>query len=136
MANALRAINTRAKQIRKAHPAMKYSTAIKKASAEYRAKGKKKSSPKRKVSGVKKKPAAKKIGRASSKPRKVGTIASGKVSIGSVRQTARAQKKALEERLGREMVRHYNAKTKTEKRKVGKTIRETKRKITIVKKML
>ena len=118
-------ISRRAKQIRKSHPGMKWQSALKKAGAEFRGK---KSAPKKST---------------SKKRRKVGSnVTRSKahtdynapevnISIGSVEARYR---KELEKKLGVLEVRKFNARLKSDKRKIAKDIAAVKSKIRNIKK--
>jgi hypothetical protein len=124
----LKAITTRAKKIYKAHPSMKWTSAIKEASRQLKGKsvGTKKKKTRRKVSGVKK------VKRATA-VRKVKRLhaAEGKAmrSLGSIATTKRHLKNQIEEKLAWGMLQQHTAKTKRMKRKIGKKLLNYKREL-------
>lgn len=110
---ALTKITARAKKIRKEHPKMAWSAAIKKAGAEYR-NGTIKGAPKKKAA-PKKKSARKKVG---------GVVAGGGVAapLGTLVGNINNAKKILSGRIGRMEAQKTTAKTKRDKTKIGKEI--------------
>jgi hypothetical protein len=124
--NALSKITTRAKQIRKAHPAMAWSAAIKKAGVEYRG---------GKISGTskKKKRAVGSTKRKKSPGRKIGAVP----SAGSGESMAGLEgqlKRKMNEQLGWLLVQQRTAPTKTARKKLAPKIRELTTKIRALKK--
>jgi hypothetical protein len=139
----------RKEQLKKLHPRWNNSTLLKEAWKPYKKKAsvsgtrtKKKAAKKRRVgSTAPKKRAAqwKRVGPAPRKSRVSGVSrpVRKKVSggLGSVSITAREQKRIIEGALGEFMARQFLAKTKTEKRKIGKKIAELKRKLAAIGKL-
>jgi hypothetical protein len=128
----LKAITTKAKQIRKAHPNMKWTSAIKEASRLLRGKkigAKRKSAPKkrRRVGAVKKTSARKSAVRRV----KEYHAAEGRAmkSLGSISTTKRHLKNQIEEKLAWGMLQQHTAKTKRMKRKIGKKLVNYKREL-------
>lgn len=115
MANALKKIITRAKQIAKAHPSMQWKSAVKKAGAEYRGgkikKTRKKAAPKVKRSRPRRKPAV---------PRAAGVKKS--LSLSAINAMGR---QLLKDKLAGQLLRRDLATTKRAKRKISKTITAT-----------
>lgn len=129
MSAHLKRITSRAKQIRKLHPAMKWTSAIKQASIQLR---------KGKVSGIRR-PAKKKFKKYAAviverplKPRRrVGSPGVGIQTVGSIKGATRSQLEneiilRLEEKLGNYYVARDKAKLKRDKAKWQKLISETK----------
>jgi hypothetical protein len=145
--NAIVKISRRVKQIRKAHPSMTFRAAQKQASREYNAgklgrvsgtkkksaasnKTRKKSvSGRRKVSGVRK-------SRPRTKRNAPAKRVSGMGTIGAINSTLRSQRKALEDRLGKQLVSQYKATTARSRKKIAKNVKETKAKIRTVTKAI
>lgn len=122
--NTLQKITTRAKQIRKAHPSMKWSSAVKKAGAEYRG---------GKISGTRKKKSAGSAPRKKSPGRRIGAVPSG--AGGETVAALEAQiKKKLNEQLGWLLVQQRTAPTKTARKKLSPKIREITNKLRALKK--
>lgn len=121
MPSALAKIRHRAKQIRKGHASMAWKTAIKKASAEYRAAKKtparkrsvRRPAHKRKVSAVITRPAI----------HSVVTGTSDGMSIGSLKSRL---KNKMKEGLGKLLLRKEMATTKRVKRQLSKSITHVK----------
>lgn len=125
--NALRTINRIAKTLKKEHPAMKHSSAIKQASAIYR----------RDHGGArtKKKPAKKhRVGAARSKP-SVGTdrVDNKKVSVTIGGMTVAKARKYLkdeaEEKLGWALLHRDRSKTATDRKYYEKKVTEFRKKL-------
>jgi hypothetical protein len=117
----------RARKIRKSHPSMKWTSAVKEAARQLKGKsvGTKRKT-RRKVSGVKK------VKRATA-VRKVKRLhaAEGKAmrSLGSIATTKRHLKNQIEEKLAWGMLQQHTAKTKRMKRKIGKKLLNYKREL-------
>lgn len=146
MSNIIKQISTRAKQIRKKHPAIKWQTAIKQASRELKGKsnpvikkaGKKKSKVKVWQTGTsvtvadrkrKAKPPGKRLskkGKVYYERRKNRSDKPGMLSGISSTSLKTALRNRLEDKLGKEFVRKTKAATKTAKRKIQKAITATK----------
>jgi len=118
-AERLKRMTTRAKAIRKQHPSMQWSNALKKAAAELKGKRvsgvKKKSSPKKR----KKVGAVKSTTRVSSTPRKVGTVA----------HTRSKLKKQLQEQLAWALLAKESAQKVRDRKKKGKKVVEIKKEL-------
>jgi hypothetical protein len=113
----LKAITAKAKKIRSAHPAMKWTSAIKEAARLL----KKKSSPRKKrVGSVRKGPARKKIVRRVKRLHK----AEGRAikSLGSVASHVSHAKKIIEHEIGKLETQKFKATKKLTKRKIAKRI--------------
>lgn len=150
MATSLKTVMAKRKKILKAHPNMSNSAALKLAWKQARGSRvsgvKKKTTKKRKVGTVKKRKVGSVKKRASPRKRVSGvkkrvvrttrTTTTNMSGMGAIKSQARQTKAALDDALGREMVKQYNATTKTEKRKVGKKVSEIKKQITSVKKII
>jgi hypothetical protein len=122
--NTLQKITTRAKQIRKAHPSMTWSSAVKKAGAEYRG---------GKISGTRKKKTVGFTSRKKSHGRRIGAVPSG--GTGETVAGLEAQiKKKLTEQLGWLLVQQRTAPTKTARKKLAPKIREITNKLRALKK--
>ena len=123
----LKAITTRAKKIYKAHPSMKWTSAISVASKQL--KGKTKSIGK--VKRTKRKTPKKTVRRAAVKRVKRLHAAEGKAmrSLGSIASTKRTLKNQIEEKLAWGMLQQHTAKTKRMKRKIGKKLLNYKREL-------
>lgn len=122
MANALSKITTEAKKIRRAHPSMKWSQAIKQAGAKYRA-GKIGSAPAAKVGKAKKRRRTVTVKKTVTRRVKVGS------AIGAVSADVhlRAARDIVKTALGTALAKQYAASTKMEKRKIGKQIADLKK---------
>jgi uncharacterized protein YeeX (DUF496 family) len=118
MSNHLKQITARAKQLRRAHPSMKWIVAIKTASAEYR--GGKRSAPKKKAT-VRKKAAPKK--RRAHKAI-AGPTVRRKVSGESISGLKSKLKDHYKNQLGKELVKRDLSTKKREKSKLTKKITE------------
>jgi|SRR5882724_3579719 len=120
MSIAIVKISKRAKQLQKRYPNRGWKTCIKEASAEYNSgslgKPTKKARQAKKVHKAKHH-TPKRVGAATSKP--VETMAYHK----------RMMKENLQEKLGRLAIRHYNAGTKLEKRRINKEIAQVKKEL-------
>lgn len=115
----LRAITAKAKKIRKAHPSMKWTSAIKEASRLLKRKSPVK---KRRVGSVRKKrPAARKkiIRRVRSLHKAEGRAIK---SLGSVASHMSHAKKIIEHEIGKLETQKFKATKKTTKRKIAKRI--------------
>lgn len=131
---ALQKIVTEAKKLQKQHPRMEWKAAIQKASKRYKAGtlGKpaaaKKAAVKRKPAkkAAAKRPAAK---RPAARVQKSKPVKVGLVPHGTVVSHVNAAIKLLEGSLQANMLRHFNAKTKAEKRQISKAIADTKQQI-------
>jgi hypothetical protein len=116
MANALKKITDRAKQIRKKQPGKKWATAVKEAGRDYRAGKISGTKSPRKISGAKKKSPAKKRSIGSATPPTGGSL--------------EAQlKKKLTEQLGWMLVQVRTAKGVTQKRALNKKAAEITKKL-------
>jgi hypothetical protein len=124
MANtALKKITIRAKAIRRAAPGKSWKSAIKQAGSEYRT---------GKISGVKKRrsPAKrKKVGakyKVYHEVKRVGSVKSkGRgFTVGSINQHKAAARHQVKERLAWMLLARDSAKTKTERKKLGKKVME------------
>lgn len=82
-----------------------------------------KTQTRKRVTGIKRKPRKRSTGARSSRPRPRS------VKIGSVTQHIAIARHGLENQLKDQMLRQYNATTKTAKRQIGKKIAELKSKI-------
>ena len=120
MANALTAIRAEAKRIRKAHPNVKWQTAIKQASAKYNAG--KVGKTRKKVSGVKKV-------KVSGVKKSVGKAKVSGVMAGTASSHIRAVRDDLELKLGKEVARQVLAKKVSERRQSAKKVNEIKSKL-------
>ena len=120
-ANALKKITTEAQKIRKKSPGISWKSAVKKAGAKYRASAKTSKKPVRKK-------AAKKVARRSVKRKTVGT-APVVIQRDTVQSHVGAAKKLLLDSLGKLEGRKFAASTKTDKRKLQKSINHTKAQI-------
>jgi hypothetical protein len=113
----MKAAATKAKKIRKAHPAMKWNTAMSQAMKSLGGKGKKKS---RKVGYVKKKSPRKKT---VAKIKKFHAAEGRAIkSLGSVSYHVAHAKSQLLEQIGWLEAQKYSAKTKRAKRKLSKRL--------------
>lgn len=118
----LRAITTKAKKIRKAHPSMKWTSAIKEASRLLKRKSP--ARKKRRVGSVKKKSVRRK---AVARVKKFHA-AEGRAlrSLGSVASHMSHAKKLLEHEIGKLESQKFVAKKKSTKRKISRRIAEKK----------
>lgn len=141
-ASTLKRVMAERKRILKAHPNTSNSTALKQAWKKVKGsrvsgvKRKKKATPKRRraVGTVKRKaPTRRKVGTVRRKTPRRKVSGTG---IGAIKTTARAAEASLKDQLGRQYAAQYSAKTKTAKRKIAKQMRETKRKITSINKII
>jgi hypothetical protein len=114
--NALSAIRTRAKAIRKRHPKMKYQTALKKAGSEYR-------------NGKIKKWTEKK--KSTSTTRSSHRTGSGRM-IGSIAKSKSDYKKQVKAQLGWLLATQRTAKTKREKKSLQPKISELTRQLKVL----
>jgi hypothetical protein len=115
--NALQKINARAKQLKKANKNLSHKSAIKKASADYRAG---KIGTIKKVTGMKRR----------IKPNARNEVKQRAQGAGLTIQAAtHFIKRDYEDKLGRAEVQLFNAKTKTAKRAIRKRISEYKRQL-------
>lgn len=125
-------MHTRAKALKKAHPAMSYQNALKKAGAELRS-GKIKA----KVSGHKRKAAPRKKKHAAPRKRKrVGAVYAVEHTLervgATISQTRGHLRRQLESELKGDLYRREVAANKTERKKASKAIAETKRELRAV----
>ena len=132
MANILKKITTRAKQLYKAHPSSTWHASLKKAAAELR-KGKKvgarpESRPKRRVMGVRK-PATRRRRIGNTSQPGVGIQAVSGIYGATETQLRGAMLLKLEQQLGQHYIKRDRAKLKRDKKSWGKLINETKAKI-------
>ncbi len=113
MANAIKWISTRAKQIRKAHPKMEWRVAMDKASAQYRREKPKTSTPTKKthIAGVKKR-----------------TVAVRRSSVGAA-EHVKAAKHVYEDEYGVLAVKRLSAPTATEKKRIDTKMSELRKMI-------
>lgn len=131
MSATLNKITTKAKQIRKAHPSMKWTAAIKQASATLKREGK--------IGGAKatRKPTRpakrKKVVRAKARPRrKIGSRMAVRVAGVTKRKRKGPGKSSLQilkDRLGSLYVKYYMTQSISETKKLSKQITEVKKKI-------
>jgi len=114
----MKAAATKARKIRKAHPSMKWNTAMSQAMKSLG--GKRKTKKRRKVGAVKKKSSRKKAVKAVKKYH----AAEGRAikSLGSVSYHVSHAKSQLLEQIGWGEAQKYSAKTKRAKRKIGKKL--------------
>ncbi len=124
--NAIKKISSRAKVLQKKHPNTAWKNLIKQASREYRngklpqtrrKKTKPKKVAKRKIGGLRKK---------SVRGEVVKRATGAGLTIAAATHFIQSE---LKDKLGRDMVRQHLATTKRDKRKIGKTIADTKRKL-------
>jgi hypothetical protein len=138
-------------QILRAHPNYSKGRALKEAwAATPRPRGsgvKKKAAKKRKVGAVKKRKVGSVKKRASPKRKRVAgvkkrivrstrTTTTAMTGMGAIKSQARQTKKALEDKLGKEMVKQYNTKGVTAKRKGAKKVSAIKQQISSVNKII
>lgn len=107
MANALKQISARAKQLQRTHPNTQWKNLIKKASAEYR--GKKKLPSKKKVSGI----FSRKRKEWYDNPRGLSKRVNAGMTVSAAKHFL---KKEYEELMGKAMVKRAMATTKKEKK--------------------
>lgn len=141
MANTLKKITARAKQLRKKHPNTAWKNLVKQAGREYRTGklGPTKKKYYQRGSSVKsfdaalkaKKPGKRKSasGKTYYERRKNRSDMPGQLTGASVSQLKSELKNRLEDQLGKQLVRREMAPTKTRRRKVNKQVVETRRKL-------
>lgn len=120
MSSTLKRITSRAKQIYKKHPSMKWTSAIKQASKELKGKG------------ATKKTTRKKAARRKTRKKVSGDLYIKHEAIGSISKTESTYRKQLRERLKDLLYKRDCARLKRAKRHWSKQISEVRRKLKTV----